>query len=204
MKLKKLIPELSSAIIEAGFDTTPFIIQSKSIPKIKSGADIFIVSPEGAGKSVTIVISIIQQLKEAIDEAPRAIVMAASKEKAFELKELFDLLGKNTDLRSFVVFDQGIIQYQKDVIYEGLDILIGTPKRISELLSTTGIPTSQLKILAVDDAETIFPNNHHTVVYRIADRTKKLQNLIVANKWHEKFEDLSERIMKNPMIIRGE
>ena len=204
MKLKKLIPELSSAIIEAGFDITPRIIQSKSIPKIKSGADIFIVSPEGTGKSVTIVISIIQQLKEAIDEAPRAIVMAASQEKAFELKELFDLLGKNTDLRSFVVFDQGIIQYQKDVIYEGLDILIGTPKRINELLSTMGIPTSQLKILVVDDAETIFPNSHHTVVYRIVDRTKKLQNLIVANKWHEKFEDLSERIMKNPMIIRGE
>ncbi|NOR73558.1 MAG: DEAD/DEAH box helicase, partial [Draconibacterium sp.] len=102
MKLKKLIPELSSAIIEAGFDITPRSIQSKSIPKIKSGADMFIISPEGTGKSVTIVISVIQQLKEAIDEAPRAIVMVTSKEKAFELKELFDLLGKNTNLRSFV------------------------------------------------------------------------------------------------------
>ena len=84
-----------------------------------------------------------------------------------------------------------------------MDILIGTPRRINELLSTTGIPTTKLKILAVDDAETIFPNRHHPVVYRFADRTKKLQYLIFANKWHEKFNDLSDRILINPIIHKG-
>ncbi|NQU32790.1 MAG: DEAD/DEAH box helicase [Bacteroidetes bacterium] len=203
MKLKKLIPELVSGIIDAGFDTSPKEIQSNCIPIIKSGADLYVIAPEGSGKSTTIVMGIIQQLKEAFEEAPRAIVITESKDKAFEMEAQFKLLGSHTNLRTFTVFDKGIIQYQKDMIYEGLDVLIGTPRRINELLSTTGIPTTNLKILAVDDAETIFPNHHHTLVYRFSDRTKKLQYLIFANKWHEKFEDLSERVMKSPMIIRG-
>ena len=124
MKLKKLIPELVSGIIDAGFDTNPKEIESDCIPKIKSGADLFVISPDGSGKSSTIVISIIQQLKKAVDEVPRAIIITSSKEKAFEMEEQFSLLGKNTNLRTFVVFDNGILQYQKDMIYEGLDILI--------------------------------------------------------------------------------
>jgi len=203
MKLKKLLPELVAGIVEAGFDKQPREIQSTCIPKIKSGADLLVIAGEDSGKSTTIVISIIQQLKAAEEEAPRAIIMAASKEKAFELEEQFKLLGSHTNLRTFTVFDKGILQYQKDMIYEGLDILIGTPVRINELLSNTGIPTTKLKILAIDDAETLFPNRNHPTAYRIADRTKKLQFLVFANKWHEKFDDLTERILKSPIIIRN-
>jgi superfamily II DNA/RNA helicase len=84
-----------------------------------------------------------------------------------------------------------------------LDILIGTPVRINELLSSTGIPTTALKILAVDDAETVIAANQHPVIYRIAARTKKLQCLLFANKWHEKFDDLWERMDKFPLVIKG-
>ncbi|WP_346860467.1 DEAD/DEAH box helicase [uncultured Draconibacterium sp.] len=202
MKLKKLLPELVAGIVDAGYDKNPREVQSESIPVIKSGADLFVLAPEESGKSTAIVIGIIQQLKKAFEEAPRAVVITATKEKAFEMEELFKLLGSHTNLRVFTVFDKGNIQYQKNMIYEGLDVLIGTPIRINELLNITGIPTTLLKVLAVDDAETLFPNNNHPVVYRFDDRTKKLQFLIFANKWHDKFEDLYERILKNPIEIR--
>lgn len=118
MKLKKLLPELVSGIIDAGYDTNPKEIESECIPKIKSGADLFVVAEEDSGKSSTIVIGIIQQLKKAFEEAPRALIMTATKEKAFEMEEQFKLLGGHTNLRTFVVFDKGNIQYQKNMIYE--------------------------------------------------------------------------------------
>jgi superfamily II DNA/RNA helicase len=203
MNLKKLIPELVSGLNDAGFDNNQKKIQSTSIPQIKSGADLFIVSPEGSGKSTAIVIGVIQQLKELFEEAPRAIIMAATKEKAFELEAQFKILGKYTNLRTFTVFDQGIIQYQKDMIFEGLDVLIGTPKRLNELAKINGIRLTQIKIFVVDDAES-FTLDKYAMIYKMADSIDKSQFIMVANSWNKNFARLSERIMKNPRIIKAE
>ncbi len=204
MKLKKLMPQLVSAIIDAGYDTNPKPIQSLCIPKIKAGADSFCLAPEKEGKSTAIVIGVIQQLKEAFEEAPRAIIITSDKEKAFELEEQFKELGKNTNLRTFVAFDQGILQYQKDEIYDGLDVLICTPKRLMELVNINGVPMTKVKMLVVDNAEKVITNTNHAIIYRIADGLKNPQILFFASKWHQSFDTVEERIMKNPYIFETE
>ena len=204
MKLKKFTPELASGIIDAGFDQEFKEIQTACIPKIKSGADLMVIAPEGSGKSSALVMGVIQQLKAPFEEAPRAIVIVSSKEKAFELEEQFELLGKRTKLRTFVAFDKGILQYQKDMVYEGLDVLICTPRRLTELVNVNGVPMTKIKMLVIDDCEEFVLKSSHSIIYRIADGMKNPQIVLFANKWHQKFEDLSERIMKSPMIIEGE
>lgn len=201
MKLKKLLPELASAIMEAGFDTKPTEIQSLSIPKIKSGTDLFMIAPDKSGKTTALIIGIIQQLKTPFEEAPRAIIITSSKEKAFALEEQFQSLNKQTKLRTFVAFDQGIIQYQKDEIYDGLDVLICTPKRLTELININGIPMTKVKLLAIDDAQAIVPNQNHSIIYRIADGIKNPQIIVCGSKWHTKFNNLQGEIMKNPLSL---
>jgi len=202
MKLKKLLPELASNIINKGFDQDPKQIQSLSIPKIKSGADAFIIAPQGEGKTSALAISLVQFLKQPFEEAPRAIVMVHSKEEAFALEELFQELAKGLKLRSFVVFDEGIIQYQKDMIYEGVDLIIGTGLRLNELISITGIPLTKVRLLAIDDAD-LLTLNQYAQIYRIADNVEKAQYLIFANVWKENFRRIEERIMRNPLILKA-
>jgi len=201
MNLKKLLPQLASNIIDAGFHESPKEIQTLSLPKIKGGADVFGIAPENEGKSTAIAIGVIQQLKEPFEEAPRAIIITSTKEKAFELEEAIQHLSNRCQLRTFVAFDQGILQYQKDEIYDGLDILICTPKRLMELVNINGIPMTKVKMLIVDNAETVITNTHHAIIYRIADGLKNPQVLFFANKWHQSFNTVEDRIMKNPFVF---
>lgn len=202
MKLKKLLPELVQGILDLEYDKEPREVQGLAIPKIKSGADLMVVAPEGAGKSTAINIGVIQQLKQEFEKAPRAIIITSTKDKAFALDEQFEQLAEHTSLRSLLVYDEGILRYQKDMIYEGIDVLITTPKRLIELLNNSGIPLVSLKMLIVDDAETLFQSSYHTVIHRIADGIDKLQILVFANTWVSKFNDLNQRVMKNPAVIK--
>ncbi|GAF05657.1 ATP-dependent RNA helicase RhlE [Saccharicrinis fermentans DSM 9555 = JCM 21142] len=162
------------------------------------------ISPKDSGKTTALVIGTIQQLKRPFEEAPRAIIITSTKEKAFEIEEQIALLGKACKLRTFVAFDKGIIQYQKDEIYDGLDVLICTPKRLTELVNINGVPMTKISLIIMDDADTLITNRYHSIIYRIGDGVKKAQMIIAADKWHNKFDDLSERILKNPFLIQEE
>ncbi|MFA9388185.1 MAG: DEAD/DEAH box helicase [Prolixibacteraceae bacterium] len=204
MNLKKLTPELVAGITDAGLNLEPREIQEVSIPTIKSGANVIFVAPEGAGKSTALVIAVIQLLKKAVNDPPRALVLVETKEKAFDLEEQFKLIGKHTDLRIFTAFDQGDLLYQKDTIYAGTDVLIGTPRRMNELMQSAGFPFNQVKYFVVDDAEKFYYIQQHHVIYRIAESIPKSQIVLFANTWIDKFDLLSDRLMKNPQIIELE
>lgn len=204
MKLKKFTPELAQGISEAGYNLEPRQVQLDCIPKIKSGADLTIIAPDGSGKSTTLVITLIQQLKRAVDDVPRAIVMVVDKEKALELEAQFKLLGAYTNLRVYAAFEQGPVQDQKDLIYKGMDIVIGTPKRIQELINIAGISTMDLRHLVVDDAETVFQNRHHSILHRIASSVQKVQCILFANVYHKRYESLANHLIKKPIVVKVE
>ncbi len=204
MKLKKMLPLLVEKIQALGWDQTPRVLQAQALSGIKSGIDHFIIAPEGAGKSTVLNIAVIQQLKQAEEKAPRAIIIVENKDKAFAMDEQFEMLAEGSGLRSLIVYDEGHIDYQKDMIYEGIDLLITTPKRLNELINITGVPLVALKMLVVDDGETLFDSQNHTIIHRIVDGMEKVQVVIAANAWVSKFDDLAERAMKFPKVVEEE
>ena len=62
MSFKKLNPSLKESLSGLGMESpTPF--QKKILPRIKSGANVFGIAPEGAGKTTALVIGTIQKLR---------------------------------------------------------------------------------------------------------------------------------------------
>lgn len=201
MNLKKLTAELVEGIKDLGFDESPKPIQTASIPVIKSGADLFMISPKQTGKTNALLIGVIQQLKEEFEDAPRAIIMAPTKEQVFKLEEQFEKLAFRTSLRVFSVFERGDMKYQKDMIFDGIDVLIGTPIRITELLKKNGIPLSNVKMIIMDDAHELRIDKY-THIYGVTDKAPKAQIIIAAQNWNKNFERLSAEVMKNPRVVR--
>jgi ATP-dependent RNA helicase RhlE len=198
MNLKKINPNLQQALIESGL-TEANPIQQDTFSTLKSGADCVIVSPASSGKSTTIVLNVIQQLVAGGEESPRALIMVEDKTKVLAMEELFEQFGKYTNLRVYGVHDKGDLEYDKNYISTGVDVLIGTPNRLNEMFTTAGYNVNRLKMFILDDAEPILKLRHETKIMRISNSITKTQRIIFSEALTERVEMLAEKMLTEPI-----
>ncbi|MDN3677468.1 DEAD/DEAH box helicase [Flavobacterium paronense] len=200
MNLKKINPNLQKALIENGL-TEANEMQQETFSTIKSGADAVIQSAEGTGKTTTIVLNVIQKLEKTLDESTRALILVENKEKVLEMEELFLKYGTYTDLSILGVHDKGDIDYDKNVVSMGLDILIGTPNKINAMFSSAGFNSNTIKLLVVDDADVLFRSRMDAVVLRLSNSIEKTQRLFFCSQITERVESLADKIMIEPLFF---
>ncbi len=203
MQLKKINPDLQQALIE--FDLIEANeMQQETFSAIKSGADAVIQSPIGTGKTTTIVLNVIQRLQKTMGESTRALIIVENKEKVLEMEELFLKLGTYTDLSILGVHDKGDIDYDKNIISLGLDVLIGTPNRINALFSSAGFNINTIKMFVVDDSEVLFRNRVDAVILRLSASIDKTQRIFFCSEITDRVETLANNIMIEPIFFEME
>jgi superfamily II DNA/RNA helicase len=200
MKLKKINEKLQDALIENGL-TEANILQMETFSTIKSGADCMIVSPAGTGKSTTIVLNVIQQLAGQTEESPRALIIVEDKEKVLAMEALFEKYGKYTNLEVYGVHDKGDMDYDKNYISTGIDVLIGTPNKLSDMFTTAGYNVNRLKMFILDDADPILRLRNETKIMRISNSIAKTQRIIFAETLTERIEILADKFLLEPYFF---
>jgi ATP-dependent RNA helicase RhlE len=197
MKLKKINEALQNALIENGL-TEANELQQETFSTIKSGADCLIVAPKGSGKSTTIVLNVIQQLAGKQEESPRALIIVEDKEKVLEMEALFEEYGKYDPLEVYGVHDKGDMDYDKNYISTGIDVLIGTPNKLSDMFSTAGYNVNRLKMFILDDADPILKLRHETKIMRISNSIAKTQRIIFTEQYTERVAILVDKMLLEP------
>ncbi len=197
MKLKKINEALQNALIESGL-TEANELQQETFSTIKSGADCLIVAPKGSGKTTTIVLNVIQQLAGKQEESPRALIIVEDKAKVLEMEALFEEYGKYDPLEVYGVHDKGDMDYDKNYISTGIDVLIGTPNKLSDMFSTAGYNVNRLKMFILDDADPILKLRHDTKIMRISNSIAKTQRLIFTEQYTERVAILEDKMLLEP------
>lgn len=200
MKLKKINEKLQEALIENGL-TEANVLQQETFSTIKSGADCIILSPAGSGKSTTIVLNVIQQLSGHTEESPRALIFVEDKTKVLEMVELFAKYGKFSNLEVYGIHDKGDTDYDKNYISTGVDVLIGTPNKLSDMFTTAGYNINRLKMFIIDDADPMLKLRHETKIMRISNSIAKTQRIIFAEQLTERIEILADKMMLEPYLF---
>jgi superfamily II DNA/RNA helicase len=182
MPFKKLHSDIKEKL-ESLEIATPTPFQSNSIPVIKSGANIFCTASKDSGKTTTLILTTLQKLKcEAVGNAPRAIVLAENNEKALELYNAFFKFTRYRDMRVYFGDEKLHIDVLKSEIFEGVDVLISTPKTINKLLLLNGVNTTQLKIFSIDDAEFLTQKTSYAALMTIIQSIHKCQFVLYSEK----------------------
>lgn len=200
MFTEKLIKPLSSALLESGIEK-PLPLQEQLLSKINAGQDVYGIGNDGIGKTTLSVITAINKLKEEFEDAPRALILVASPEKALAMQEQFMLLGRNTSLRYKLATDGGKIKQQFEDIYFGADVVIGNTKRVMEIYLRYNLNINKLKLFIIDDAEAQVKQALQGHIDRLSQSLPKCQHLVFANELNAKIEKMASTFMINPQIV---
>lgn len=205
MAWKKLNPPLNDALERIGYED-PLPFQEKIISRIKAGANIFGIAPVGRGKTTAMIIGTLQILdSQAFEDAPRALIFVKDNLEAEALEEEFKQFTKAMDVRIFTAFEGPDIEKQKLAIYEGMDIVIGTPKRLNRLFLISGIDVNQLKLFIVEDAEFLSKSQDFNKLIEVSNHISKCQFLVLASEFHPRLERLQELFMEHSeLVVEGD
>lgn len=201
MPFKKLKPLLKDILEHQNIEeATAF--QKKVIPKIKSGANVYAVAPENSGKTTALIITTLQKIKDYEErDNPRVVIFVKDKVAALSLEEKFEPFIKHMNLTSYSVYEEQQEQAQKDIIYEGVDIIIGTAKRINKLYLMNGINLNDMDTIIVDDANKLPRIDFAKDIVRISDSFPKCQFIVFSTDYDEKLKSLKNSFMENAQLV---
>lgn len=201
MSFKKLHPHLLEGLERCSIQS-PNSFQKISIPIIKSGANAFCIAPKDSGKTTTLILTTLHKLKcEAVDNAPRAVVIVENKAKALELYDEFLKYTKHSSTRVYASYEQLHIDVQKSEIYMGIDVLITTPKTLNKLFLTNGVSVSALKIFSIEDAEFLIKKSEYTTLIMISQSILKCQYVLYAEKLDPRLKRFAEHFMERARYV---
>ena len=136
----KITRQFLNAIEDCGYKT-PSPIQEKAIPRINAGQDVIGIAQTGTGKTAAFALPVLQKVKYAQENNPRALVLVPTKELVLQVHSVLVELAKYTDLRILALYGGVGPKTQLEELSNGSDILVATPGRFLDLYSRGGIET---------------------------------------------------------------
>lgn len=143
-------PTLTKNIVAKGFQK-PSPIQDQSIPVIMEGKDVIGIANTGTGKTAAFLVPIINNL--AADRKSKAMILTPTRELAQQIEAEFRALSYGMRLWSTVAVGGAPILRQIRFLERGVNIVIGTPGRVKDLIERKKIDMSEYKTIVLDEAD---------------------------------------------------
>jgi ATP-dependent RNA helicase RhlE len=149
LNLSKL---LLNGVSDLGFDT-PTPIQTEAFPVILSGKDVVGIAQTGTGKTLAYLLPILQDLKFSKQLNPRVLVLVPTRELVIQVVEMAQSFAKYTNFRVLGVYGGVNINTQKQLVSQGVDILVATPGRLYDLALCGALVLKGINKLVIDEVD---------------------------------------------------
>ncbi len=146
-----LRPELLQALADLGY-THPTPIQEQLIPVMLGGADVIGQAQTGTGKTAAFALPILQHLQPN-GRLPQALILAPTRELALQVAQATQAYGQHLPVRVLAVYGGAPYGRQVSALRRGVDIVVGTPGRLLDLLRRKSLDLSAVRTLVLDEAD---------------------------------------------------
>ncbi len=197
-----LHPSLLRGIRDLGY-LHPTPIQAEAIPPALEGRDVLACAMTGSGKTAAFLLPILDRLLAQPRRATRALVVAPTRELAAQILEDVKDLARHTPLRAAAIFGGVGMQPQKDAFRNKVDILIATPGRLLDHLSTDQANLADVEYFVLDEADRMLDMGFLPDVKRIVRRLPaRRQTLFFSATMPEPIVALTRELLHSPARIQ--
>jgi superfamily II DNA/RNA helicase len=202
------IAEPICAALEAEGITTAFPIQALTLPVALSGHDLIGQARTGTGKTLAFGVPILQRLETmpggGIKATPRALVVVPTRELAFQVAQDLEIAGRQLGARVVVLYGGRAYEPQIEAL-ANVDIVVGTPGRLLDLVRQGHVHLGQVHALVLDEADKMLDLGFLPDVERILSLTPDgRQTMLFSATMPGEIVTLARRHLSRPMHIRAE
>ncbi|SFR82805.1 Superfamily II DNA and RNA helicase [Agromyces sp. CF514] len=164
---------------------SPFPIQAATIPVVLEGRDVLGRGRTGSGKTIAFGAPTVERLmklwaesgkaggKRQMGRRPRALILAPTRELALQIDRTVQPIAQSVGLFTTQIYG-GVPQgRQVGALQRGVDIVIGTPGRIEDLIEQGRLDLSEIAVTVLDEADHMCDLGFLEPVQRILRRTAK-------------------------------
>ena len=195
-----------SALRAEGY-TVPTPIQSKAVPHVLAGRDLFGCAQTGTGKTAAFALPLIERLladrRERTARQCRVLVLAPTRELAGQIHESFRAYGRNAHLKAAVIYGGVSQQPQATAMARGVDVLVATPGRLLDLIDQRLVDLRAVEYLVLDEADRMLDMGFiHDVRRIVAMLPKQRQTLFFSATLPSEVRQLAESMLRDPREVK--
>lgn len=192
---------LLNALSDLGY-THPTPIQQKAFSVVMSGRDVVGIAQTGTGKTFAYLLPILRGLKFSKQKEPRVLIIVPTRELVIQLVAEIKTLTKYMDVRAEGVYGGTNINTQKQVVFNGLDILVATPGRLVDLAMSRALNLKYVRQFVIDEVDEMLNLGFRTQLTNILDLLpRNRQNLMFSATMSEEVDGLITTFFNPPQII---
>lgn len=196
-----VIDELCEACEKLGFKT-PTPIQQEAIPVVLNKRDVIGLAQTGSGKTAAFALPVIQELWD--NPSPFfAVVLAPTRELAYQISEQFEAIGGNIGVRSVVIVGGMDMVTQAVALSKKPHVLVCTPGRLMDHLENTkGFSLKNLKYLIMDEADRLLDMDFGPIIDKILKIIPhERRTLLFSATMTSKVEKLQRASLHQPVRV---
>jgi len=207
-----LIPPLLARLNELEYKQ-PTPIQAQAIPSVLARRDLIAGANTGSGKTATFALPMLQQLHSVKPLASKGskgnyvagLILVPTRELAKQVADSIKSYAVhfNGEIKTFAVFGGVSANTQMLALRGGTDILVATPGRLLDLISSNAIKLDRVETLVLDEADRMLSLGFTDELSALLGLLpKKKQTLLFSATFPEQVKALTQELLNNPVEIQ--
>lgn len=191
--------ELQKALKDLEWEE-PTPVQERVIPLARQGFDLMAQAQTGTGKTGAFAIPIAEKLQRS--GKIQCLVLAPTRELAMQVAGDFQDVAKYTHIKTVAIYGGQSINVQTDKLRKGVEVVVGTPGRVMDLMRRGELSFESVRFLVLDEADRMLDMGFiDDIEWILQSVPKNRLTMLFSATLPDTIKELAKRYMRNPREV---